>query len=187
VVPRVIAFERAPSLADGDGDGDGDGCGDGYGDGSGSGSGYGYGYGCGDGYGDGSGSGYGYGYGSGYGYGYGYGYGDKDEENAATYWAALTEVPSAQRARDAGAVLALWKSRADGRPANGGSLPPVKVGDIHETRGPLMLCEAGTLHATFKPHKWRGERWWVVALYGEIAVADDKVGALKREILAELT
>jgi hypothetical protein len=63
----------------------------------------------------------------------------------------------------------------------------VKVGDVHETKGPLALCNNGTLHATFNPDKWKGERWWVVAMHGDIAIGENKIGALKREIIAEIT
>jgi hypothetical protein len=177
----------------GSGSGSGSGYGNGYGDGngngngSGSGSGSGYGYGNGYGYGDGNGNGNGYGSGSGSGYGNGNGDGNGYGDGDGPYYAALTDIPQAAIARKAGAVIALWKSNADGRPANGGSLSPVKIGDIHETNGPLDLCHAGTLHATFNPGAWQGERWWVVALYGEVAIGDNKLGALKREILAELT
>ena len=59
-------------------------------------------------------------------------------------------------------------------------------GLVQEVSGPLSLCIPHALHATLSPEKWEGERIWLVALYGEIAHADDKVGALKREILGEL-
>jgi len=138
--------------------------------------------------GDGSGSGYGSGDGYGSGYGDGSGSGDGDIQNSIAYWAALTDVPEAHEARRNGAVIALWKSTGEGKPANGGSLAkPVAVGDVHEGKGPLRLCTDGTLHATFDMGKWKGDRWWVVAMYGEIAVQSDKIGALKREILAEIT
>ena len=161
---QLIAFQAPPSLDDGYGDGYG------YGSGSGSGSGDGYGYG------SGSGSGSGDGYGSGSGSGYG------DKENNLAYWAAV----AGSHVRD-GAVLALWKSRKDGSPANGGSLPPVKVGDIHEVKGrDLALCGPGALHATWTPEDWKGDRMWIVALYGDIAIQGNKLGALKREIVAEV-
>ena len=125
---------------------------------------------------------------SGYGYGDGSGDGYGDIQNSIAYWAALTDVPEAHEARRNGAVIALWKSTGEGKPANGGSLAkPVAVGDVHEGKGPLRLCTDGTLHATFDMGKWKGDRWWVVAMYGEIAVQSDKIGALKREILAEIT
>ena len=126
--------------------------------------------------------------GDGHGYGSGCGYGSGDIQNSIAYWAALTDVPEAHEARRKGAVIALWKSTGEGKPANGGSLAkPVAVGDVHEGKGPLRLCTDGTLHATFDMGKWKGDRWWVVAMYGEIAVQSDKIGALKREILAEIT
>ena len=155
-------------------------------------SGYGDGYGYGSGYGDVSGSGDGSGDGSGYGYGDGSGYGDRSGdgywrtvfENAVQSWTAKQR----KRLRElSGAFLAFWKSDKDGYPANGGNLPkPVKVGAIHETSGPLSLCHRGTLHATLTPDKWQGERLWVVALVGDVAVSDDKVGALQREVLGEV-
>ena len=83
--------------------------------------------------------------------------------------------------------MALWRSTKDAKPANGGKLPSVKVGDVHVTKGPLTLCQEGTLHATFNPLAWKGERWWAVAMHGEIAIGENKIGALKREILAEIT
>src|SRR3990167_8584464 len=92
----------------------------------------------GDGYGDWSGYGAGYGSGDGSGYGDGDGSGDGDIQNSIAYWAALTDVPEAHEARRKGAVIALWKSTGEGKPANGGSLAkPVAVGDVHEGKGPL--------------------------------------------------
>ncbi len=121
------------------------------------------------------------------GYGYGSGDGDSDGNAAVAYWSALTSrVDPSCEARKLGAVLALWKSDAQGRPANGGSALPVQVGAVQEVAGPLSLCQPGTLHATFHPGRWHGERLWIVALHGEVAIADDKLGALKREILAEV-
>jgi hypothetical protein len=68
----------------------------------------------------------------------------------------------------------------------GGRGKPVKSGDIQEVAGPLVLCGPRALHATLNPDKWKGERLWLVALHGEVQHADDKVGALKREILCEV-
>jgi hypothetical protein len=162
------------------GSGYGDG---GYGDGSGSGSGYGYGSGYGDGYGDGSG---GYGDGSGSGYGYG----------SVEYWAACVDYlarawPDGLRARltdlrKARATIAFWRSDANGRACNGGSNAPVKPGTVETSPGPLSLCAAGTLHATLLPPRWHGERWWIVALIGEVVGDGEKFGALKREIIGEV-
>ena len=146
------------------------------------------------GYGHGYGSGYGDGYGNGYGYGSGYGsgYGDGDGD----YWSRTiawfsTKWSEAQRARleelrSAGAKIAFWRSNDKGLPANGGSGVSVAApGVIHEAPGPLNLCQRGTLHATLIPPKWKGERWWVVALIGEVVGDDEKYGALKREIIGE--
>ncbi|MEO6382009.1 MAG: hypothetical protein ABIO35_08425 [Nitrobacter sp.] len=183
------------------GSGSGSGSGSGYGDGYGDGYGSGYGSGYGDGYGDGSGSGYGSGYGDGYGdgsgsgsgSGYGYGYGDGSKE----YWLACVtgfaaKWPQAVQARLAelqteGVTIAYWRSDKSGQPANnGGKIEAAAAGVIHTAPGPLNLCNRGTLHATFKPPKWSGERWWIVAMHGEVADdGDDKIGSLKREIIGE--
>ena len=138
---------------------------------------------------DGHGHGHGYGYGDGHGDGDGYGYGDGE------YWLAclryfLTKLPDAARQRAAsltkkGIKLAYWRSTADGRPANGGSADPVQAGTVHEEKGPLNLCHRGTLHATLIPPKWKGERWWIVALHGEVIGDDEKMGCLKREVIGE--
>ena len=160
---------------------------DGYGDGSGDGYGGGSGYGDGDGYGDGSGDGYGYGDGSGSGDGDGYGDG--------SYWASLIPVfaakwPETTRVRYAalkvaGLRLAYWRSDVAGKPANGGSGVIAEAGAIHKAPGPLNLCHKGTLHATLIPPKWQGERWWIVALHGEVVGNDEKFGCLEREIVGE--
>jgi hypothetical protein len=59
-------------------------------------------------------------------------------------------------------------------------------GLIETVAGPLQLCSDHTLHATLNPQQWKGNRLWIVALYGEIAEDEDKLGALKREILLEV-
>ena len=158
-------------------DGDGNGYGDGYGDGNG----YGYGYGNGDG------NGYGDGYGDGC--GYGYGYGSKD------YWLSclkyfVAKWPEDRRARfdflqKSGATVAYWRSDKSGRAVNGGSNDPVSPGTVEEIKGPLQIYTAQALHATVLPPKWKGERWWIVALIGEVQWEDDKCAALKREIIGE--
>jgi len=153
-----VAFEAPSEYSDGSGYGSGDGSGYGSGDGSGYGSGYGSGSGYGDGYGDGS----------------------------IAYCAALTDIPEAYIHREAGAVVALWRSNVDGTPANGGTNTKAVPGLVEETPGPLELCKSGTLHATFRPEKWQGGRLWVVALYGDVAITEDKLGALKRVIIAEV-
>jgi hypothetical protein len=130
-------------------------------------------------------------FGSGSGSGYGYGDGSKE------YWLATIPYlarkwPEEQRrryesAKADGLTLAFWRSTQAGGPANGGrKIEPAAPGVVHTAPGPLRLCESGTLHATFIPPKWQGERWWIVAMHGEVASDDsDKIGALKREILGE--
>jgi hypothetical protein len=180
---------------DGSGDGYGYGYGYGFGSGSGSGSGYGYGAGSGDGYGYGDGSGDGYGYGDGYGSGYGSGDGSGDGSGSKAYWLATVpcfarKMPDPQQQRlsllqQEGAVIAFWRSDETGRACNGGKNKPVAPGTVEEIAGPLQICTKNALHATFIPPKWKGERWWLVALIGETQTEGDKVGALKREVIGE--
>lgn len=127
-------------------------------------------------------SGYGYDDGSGYGYDSGSGYGDSIASE--TYFAALAGYYSSYSRE--GAVLAIWKSDARGKPANGGSKTIAVPGLVEELQPPLEICTKQALHATFNPRKWKGDRLWIVALYGQIAVQDDKIAALKREIVAEV-
>jgi hypothetical protein len=171
----------------GSGDGDGYGYGDGYGDGYGSGYGYGYSYGSGDGDGYGYGYGYGYsygsgdgdgdGYGDGYGYGYGYGYG----EESKSYWQAVLA-----QYRQPNTTICFWRSNKDGTPANGGEGTKAVVGLVEEIKGPLKLCTRNALHGTLNPKRWRGERWWVVALHEPVQEDEDKFGSLKRTFIADL-
>ena len=131
----------------------------------------------------GSGSGDGDGYGDGYGSGDGYGDGD-GYINAVLHFCAGK---SGWKAKKNGATLAFWKSAADGKPANGGGGPPRNIGLIETISGPLEICTSQALHGTLQPWKWKGERLWIVALYGETQTRDDKIAALKREILAEIS
>ena len=158
--------------------------GDGYGSGDGSGSGYG------------SGAGDGAGYGSGSGYGYGDGYGDGSGDGSKEYWQATILNFAAKWPREvqakydaaklSGAKIAFWRSSEKGLPSNGGvKIEPAAPGIIHTAPGPLNLCHGGTLHATLIPPKWEGERWWIVALHGEVVGDEEKYGCLKREILGE--
>jgi hypothetical protein len=188
------------------GSGSGSGYGDGYGDGYGSGSGYGAGSGSGYGAASGSGSGYGdgYGYGSASGSGDGYGSGDGsgsgsgsgDGYGSGDYWRATiqgfaSKWPRVQQDRLArlqreGATIAFWRSTDTGTAANGGRCDPVEPGVVHHERGPLRNdCGRGQLHATLIPPKWQGDRWWIVALLGEVRGTDEKYWALQREILGE--
>jgi len=193
---------------DGSGSGYGYGYGDGYGDGSGSGYGYGYGDGSGSGDGDGSGSGSGDGYGSGYGdgygdgsgYGYGYGDGDGDGDGSGSgygdgsgsgsgdgYWRLIAARFAAEWEHVKG-FIAFWKSDKDGLPSNGGhETDNARPGLVRTISGPLEICTRRALHGTLSPDKWKGERLWIVALRGEIQGQDDKVGALEREIICEVT
>ena len=84
-----------------------------------------------------------------------------------------------------GATIAFWRSDGKGRPCNGGSGDPVKPGDVQTVPGPLQCCGPRALHATLMPPKWKGERWWLVALIGEIVGDEEKYGALTREIIGE--
>ena len=162
-----------------------------YGSGYGDGYGYGYGSGYGDGYGDGYGYGYGYGYGDGYGDGYGYGYGS-GYGSGYGYWrrvaaALCARLPRLAELWSTDAFLALWKSSKDGNPSNGGhSGEAARPGLVQKISGPLQLCGSGALHATLHPEKWKGDRLWIVALHGEVAFADHKMGALEREIICEI-
>ena len=85
-----------------------------------------------------------------------------------------------------GLQLAFWRSDDKGQPSNGGKkVQTAAPGVVHTAPGPLNLCNAGTLHATLIPPKWKGGRWWIVALTGEIIGDEEKYGALSREILGE--
>ena len=124
-------------------------------------------------------------YGSGHGYGSGYWI-------ATIVYQALRWTESQRKRlgelRAAGARIAFWRSGPNGEPANGGdgrALPAAAPGVVHEITGPIKLCSQA-LHATTEPPKWKGSRTWVVALVGEIVGEEDKLGALKREFIAEV-
>ena len=71
-------------------------------------------------------------------------------------------------------------------PSNGGKkIEAAAAGVVHTAPGPLNLCHGGTLHATHLPPKWQGDRWWIVAMIGEVVGDDEKIGSLKREIIGE--
>jgi hypothetical protein len=148
-------------------------------------------------------SGYGYGYGSGYGYGdgdgYGSGYGDGSGsgDGSGEYWSQalryfLSRLPAdrqirAQALEDSGARLVFWRSARDGQPANGGRLrEPATAGVVHREKGPLRdECGTGQLHGTMIPTKWNGDRWWIVALIGDVRGDEEKYWALERELIGE--
>ena len=119
-------------------------------------------------------------------YGYGYGYGSSFKVAAYMGHLPTDAKDRALKLQKSGARLAFWKSDADGRPANGGAGEAVKPGMKQKVAGPLSLCSARALHATYNPDSWSGTRTWIVALIGEVAEQDDKLGALEREIIAEL-
>lgn len=56
---------------------------------------------------------------------------------------------------------------------------------MNRTTEQQCWCGDGTLHATLIPPKWTGDRWWIVALKGEVIGDDEKYGALEREIIGE--
>jgi hypothetical protein len=122
--------------------------------------------------------------------------GEGYNESAVDYWTAAIDVfagrwPTEWRerlavARARGAVIAYWRSDANGRPCNGGRGKPVCAGMVQRTAGPLRLCSAGTLHATLLPSAYCGKRVWIVALHGDVAHDGQKMGALRREIIGEV-
>jgi hypothetical protein len=177
----------------------GSGCGYGVGRGSGAGDGRGNAYDrcLGDG-GDEYGIGRNTGDGCGHGMAYGRFRGDGGEgyHDARDYWTAAIDVFSSRwpqlwrerlaAARARGAVIAYWRSDALARPCNGGYGDPVHPGKFERNSGPLRLCAGGTLHATLLPPAYRGERCWIVAMYGETVQDGEKIGALRREIIGEV-
>jgi len=129
--------------------------------------------------------------GSGYGSGYGYGYGDGSGSGSG-YWHYIFETclswPRVEELTpDPDVTFGFWKSDKNGLPSNGGEWrEPARSGLVQEVKGPLEICTRRALHATVQPEKWEGERVWLVALFGETQRKEDKMGALKREILGEV-
>ena len=124
--------------------------------------------------------------------GNGNGYGDGDGpywQSTLRYFLEKSPATAQERAAalvSAGALLAFWRSRDDGTPANGGQCKPATPGVVHREAGPLRNeCGHGQLHATLIPTKWQGKRWWIVALIGERRGDDEKYWALEREVIAE--
>lgn len=85
-----------------------------------------------------------------------------------------------------GSTVVFWRSNKDGAPANGGSGTKAAVGLVEVIDGPLSICTEKALHGTIDPTKWKGERWWIVALQHPVQIDGDKVGSLKRTFLADL-
>lgn len=92
----------------------------------------------------------------------------------------------ANKLHAAGVTLAFWRSDSEGRPCNGGTGGPRKVGMVETKKGPLVECQKGALHATLTPQKFEGSRLWAVALYPPVIGDREKSASLKREILAEI-
>jgi hypothetical protein len=89
--------------------------------------------------------------------------------------------------KDGGATIAYWRSDPNGKPCHGGRSQEVaRAGLLQEIAGPLEICSARALHATLDPMKWDGARLWIVALLGEVQRQEDKLGALRREIVGEV-
>ncbi len=120
--------------------------------------------------------------GSGYGDGYGYGYGDGSGSEKTVYLEAILQTAE----RSECYVLSFWRSDSEGRPSNGGGGQARRVGLVETVEGPLKICTARGLHGTMNPAAWKGERWWIVALYKPIQVEGHKMASLKREILVDL-
>lgn len=96
-------------------------------------------------------------------------------------------IERAEKLRDAGIVVAFWRSDGEGKPCNSGTGGPRHVGMIEQEKGPLVACQSGALHGTMNPDQWQGERLWAVGLYPPVVEKDGKFASLKREILAEIT
>jgi hypothetical protein len=62
---------------------------------------------------------------------------------------------------------------------------PVAVGESQSIGGVLSLCR-NAFHGALDPTKWRGDRWWVVALHEPVVADDQKMGSLRRTIIADL-
>jgi hypothetical protein len=98
---------------------------------------------------------------------------------------AMSHWTETQQARlceliDSGATLAYWCSDQFGQASNGGTkdfrVSPGLVQTLE--RKATQLCDAGALHATLQPHRWRGCRVWIVALSGDVQHESDKLGAV---------
>jgi hypothetical protein len=61
-----------------------------------------------------------------------------------------------------------------------------RAGFVESIEGPLEICTKRALHGTLDPRKWKGVRWWIVALHEPVQRAEDKVGSLKRTFIADL-
>jgi hypothetical protein len=108
------------------------------------------------------------------------------EKEFVPHW---TEAQCARLAElmDQGVAIAFWNSDAWGRACNGGKKDfRAAPGLIQENAGALKLCDPPTFHATREPHRWKGDRVWIVAMHGEVRWQEDKCGSLRREIIGEI-
>ena len=98
-----------------------------------------------------------------------------------------------RRMQKASAVFAYYLTDSHGRPSNhkfnnilDARKWTVKPGIIQRVDGPLVACSENALHATLEPHKWVGNRVWVVAFLGEVKYLNNKIAGLHREIIGEV-
>ena len=103
-----------------------------------------------------------------------------------THWTETQQSRLSDLMNDPSVTISYWCSDQHGMPANGGSSEAVHPGLIQEVSGPLQICTEKALHATTFPHKWKGSRVWIVALFGEVQKENDKFGSLKREIIGDI-
>src|SRR6202008_3690130 len=82
-------------------------------------------------------------------------------------------------------AIVFWVSDSRGQPCNGGQGPARSPGFREQVPGPLAICTRQALHGTLNPKEYRGDRVFLVALFGEVQARGDKRAALTREILAE--
>ncbi len=94
-----------------------------------------------------------------------------------------------QAALDRGDTVAYWCSDAHGYPCNGGASDTAAHSGLVQTvpgvEGRAVPCGPGALHATRDPHRWVGNRVWIVACSG-VVDGDGKIGCLRREILGDV-
>jgi uncharacterized protein YjbI with pentapeptide repeats len=100
------------------------------------------------------------------------------------------QIRSLNKAIEDGATVAFTLTGPEGEPCNGGESSRdqyARPGLVQESKGSFKLCYPGVFHATLEPHKWKGSRVWIVALYGEVQREGDfKLGASKREFIGEV-
>lgn len=104
----------------------------------------------------------------------------RDDGDAGHYWYAYC-------ASVGPGTYAIWRSDHSGQPVNGGApVQPASPGVTHSESGPLTPCEAGTLHATYAPEIWIGDRYWAVEVIGHAIGNRKKIAMLTRRIVHEI-